>query len=48
MTANNSRLASNCISTYNRSNDNMFKVIESSLGQTYTNIEVILADYFYA
>ena len=44
MTANNNRLVSIGIPTYNRARGNLRKVIERALGQTYTNIEVIVSD----
>lgn len=44
MTVNNDRLISIGIPTYNRAKGNLRKVIERALGQTYTNIEVIVSD----
>ena len=44
MTANNNRLISIGIPTYNRAKGNLRKVIERALGQTYANIEVIVSD----
>ena len=44
MTANNNRLVSIGIPTYNRASGNLRKVIERALDQTYTNIEVIVSD----
>jgi glycosyltransferase involved in cell wall biosynthesis len=44
MTADSKRLVSIGIPTYNRAAHNLRKVIERALGQTYTNIEVIVSD----
>ena len=44
MTANNKRLVSIGIPTYNRAKGNLRKVIERALDQTYTNVEVIVSD----
>jgi glycosyltransferase involved in cell wall biosynthesis len=44
MTANNKRLVSIGIPTYNRAAHHLRKVIERALDQTYTNIEVVISD----
>jgi len=44
MTTNNNRLVSIGIPTYNRAQGNLRTVVERALGQTYTNIEVIVSD----